>query len=243
MDIIQKLKDGLIVSCQALEGEPLHSPFIMAKMAKAAEIGGAVAIRANGYEDIVEIKKEVNLPVIGIVKRKYDGYAPYITPTLREVEEVIRAGAEIVAVDGTRSLKPGGISTKRFLKEIKEQYPGVIVMADISTFEEGVEAAEMGFDLVSTTLSGYTDYSPDLDEPDYELIEKLAKVIKVPLIAEGRIWTPEQAVMALEKGAYAVVVGTAITRPHEITRRFVKCIKERRYPKADASQWKCYSKN
>ncbi|MEQ2129733.1 N-acetylmannosamine-6-phosphate 2-epimerase [Caldanaerobacter subterraneus KAk] len=239
-----------MVSCQALEGEPLHSSFIMAKMAKAAEIGGAVAIRANGYEDIVAIKKdivaikkEVNLPVIGIVKRKYEGYVPYITPTMKEVEEVVSAGAEIIAVDGTRSIKPGGISTERFLKEIKNKYPEKIVMADISTFEEGIEATKMGFDLVSTTLSGYTDYSPDLDEPDYELIEKLAKAIKVPLIAEGRIWTPEQAVMALEKGAYAVVVGTAITRPHEITRRFVRCIRERRYQKEDASQWKCYSKN
>jgi len=227
MNIIQKLKNGLIVSCQALEGEPLHSPFIMAKMAKAAEIGGAVAIRANGYEDIVAIKKEVNLPVIGIIKRKYSGYLPYITPTMEEVDEVVKAGAEIVAVDGTKSLKPGGFTTVEFLKKVKGKYPAILVMADISTYVEGLEAAEMGFDLVSTTLSGYTEYSPDLEEPDYELIEKLAREIKVPLIAEGRIWTPEQALKALEKGAYAVVVGTAITRPQEIIKRFADFINKK----------------
>lgn len=225
MDIIQQLENGLIVSCQALEGEPLHSPFIMTKMAKAAEMGGAVAIRANGYEDIIEIKKEVNLPVIGLIKKKYKGYAPYITPTMEEVDKVIEAGADIVAIDATKSYKPGNITTEQFLEMIRKKYPRAIVMADISTYEEGIEAYKAGFDLISTTLSGYTEYSPDLEEPDYELIERLAKEVKVPLIAEGRIWTPEQALKALEKGAYAVVVGTAITRPHEITRRFVNFIK------------------
>ncbi|MGB9780849.1 N-acetylmannosamine-6-phosphate 2-epimerase [Caldanaerobacter subterraneus] len=229
MDIIQKLENGLIVSCQALEGEPLHSPFIMAKMAKAAEIGGAVAIRANGYEDIVAIKKEVSIPVIGLIKKRYEGYAPYITPTMEEVDKVIEAGADIVAIDATKAYKPGGLTTGEFLKRIKEKYPKILVMADISTYEEGIEAEKLGFDLISTTLSGYTEYSPELEGPDYELIERLARKVNVPIIAEGRIWTPEEAVKALEKGAYAVVVGTAITRPHEITKRFVTFIKERRY--------------
>lgn len=224
-ELLLKLEHGLIVSCQALEGEPLHSPFIMARMAKAAEMGGAVAIRTNGYDEIVAVKKEVNLPVIGLVKRKYEGYAPYITPTIDEVEQVVRAGAEIVAVDATKSMKPHGLSTEAFLKEIRKRYPDILVMADISTYEEGIKAAELGFDLVSTTLSGYTEYSPHGDDPDFELVERLAKEISVPLIAEGRIWEPWQALMALEKGAYAVVVGTAITRPQEITRRFVECIR------------------
>ncbi len=223
--VLQKLEKGLIVSCQALEGEPLHSPFIMAKMAKATEMGGAVAIRANGYDDIVAIKKEVNLPVIGLVKKKYEGYVPYITPTIEEVEQVVRAGAEIVAVDATRSLKPGGLTTEEFFKKIKKEYPDILFMADISTYEEGIEAAEIGFDIVSTTLSGYTEYSHHGEEPDFELVTRLAKEIKVPLIAEGRIWEPRQALEALEKGAYAVVVGTAITRPQEITKRFVDFIK------------------
>ncbi|WP_420840526.1 N-acetylmannosamine-6-phosphate 2-epimerase [Caldicoprobacter algeriensis] len=225
-ELLSKLENGLIVSCQALEGEPLHSSFIMAKMAKAAEMGGAVAIRANGYDDIMAIKKEVNLPVIGLVKKKYEGYVPYITPTIEEVEQVVKAGAEIVAVDATKSIKPGGFTTEAFLKEIKRKYPYILVMADISTYEEGVKAAEIGFDLVSTTLSGYTEYSQHGDDPDFELVERLAKAIKVPLIAEGRIWEPRQALEALEKGAYAVVVGTAITRPQEITKRFVEFIKK-----------------
>lgn len=219
--VLSKLEKGLIVSCQALEGEPLHSPFIMAKMAKAVEMGGAIAIRANGYDDIVAIKREVNLPVIGLVKKKYEGYAPCITPTLKEVEQVVEAGSEIVAVDATASLKPGSLTTEDFLKKIKKGYPNVLVMADISTYEEGVKAAEMGFDLVSTTLSGYTVYSQYSDDPDFELVARLTKIIKVPLIAEGRIWEPKQVLEALEKGAYAVVVGTAITRPQEITKRFI----------------------
>lgn len=146
---------------------------------------------------------------------------------MEEVDKVIEAGADIVAIDATKSYKPGNITTEQFLKMIRGKYPTAIVMADISTYEEGIEAYEAGFDLISTTLSGYTEYSPDIEEPDYELIERLAKEVKVPLIAEGRIWTPEQALKALEKGAYAVVVGTAITRPHEITRRFVNFIKEK----------------
>lgn len=224
MDIVEKLKNGLIVSCQALEGEPLHSPVIMAKMAKAAEIGGAVAIRANGYEDILAIKREVKLPVIGLIKKKYDGYIPYITPTMNEVDKIVEAGADIIAIDATKSLKPGNITTEQFLKEIKKRYKNILIMADISTYEEGLEASRMGFDIISTTLSGYTEYSPDLDEPDFALIENLSKSIDKPLIAEGRIWTPEQALEALEKGAYAVVVGTAITRPQIITKRFVDYI-------------------
>ncbi|AST56519.1 N-acetylmannosamine-6-phosphate 2-epimerase [Thermoanaerobacterium thermosaccharolyticum] len=226
MEVLRKIEKGLIVSCQALEDEPLHSPFIMAKMAKAAEMGGAVAIRANGYEDIKEIRKEVKLPIIGLIKKKYVGYKPYITPTIEEVSDVLKAGADIVAIDATKLIKPGDISTRDFLKEIKRFYPDILVMADISTFKEGVEAEEIGFDIVSTTLSGYTEYSPKIDGPDFELIENLSKVLKIPLIAEGRIWTPEQAVKALELGAYAVVVGTAITRPQEITRHFNELIRK-----------------
>lgn len=227
MRVLQEIENGLIVSCQALEDEPLHSPLIMAKMAKAAEIGGAVAIRANGYEDILAIRNEVKLPIIGLIKKKYNGYIPYITPTMDEVDKVIQAGADIVAVDATRLRKPGNITTAQFLKKIRDKYPKTLIMADISIYEEGIEAYNLGFDLVSTTLSGYTDYSSKTDEPDFELIERLSRDIKVPLIAEGRIWVPEQALKALEKGAYAVVVGTAITRPQEITKHFVESIKKR----------------
>ncbi|SMB99632.1 N-acylglucosamine-6-phosphate 2-epimerase [Thermanaeromonas toyohensis ToBE] len=226
MDILRRLEKGLIVSCQAPVDDPLHSSFIMARIAKAAELGGAVAIRANGYEDILAIRKEVKLPIIGLIKKHYEGYKPYITPTIEEVDKVIKAGADIVAVDATKACKPGNITTAEFFTMIRQKYPKTLIMADISTYEEGIEAYYLGFNLISTTLSGYTDYSPQIDEPDFELIERLSKDVKVPLIAEGRIWTPEQAIKAFEKGAYAVVVGTAITRPQEITRRFVNYITE-----------------
>ncbi|HHV75171.1 MAG TPA: N-acetylmannosamine-6-phosphate 2-epimerase [Thermoanaerobacterium sp.] len=226
MKVLDDIKNGLIVSCQALSGEPLHSPFIMARMAKAAEMGGAVAIRANGYEDIKAIRREVKLPIIGLIKKNYEGYKPYITPTIEEVSAVVKAGADIVAIDATKLIKPGDISTKDLLREIKKLYPNILVMADISTYNEGIEAEKVGFDIVSTTLSGYTDYSPKIDGPDFELIERLSKVLKIPLIAEGRIWTPEEAIKALELGAYAVVVGTAITRPQEITKHFAESIRK-----------------
>lgn len=224
MDILRQIEKGLIVSCQAPPDDPLHGSLIMAKMAKAAELGGAVGIRANGYEDILAIKREVKLPIIGLIKKRYEGYQPYITPTMDEVDRVVEAGAHIIAVDATQSLKPGEVTTAQFIAMIRKKYPETLIMADISTYEEGLEAYHLGFDLISTTLSGYTHHSPPKEGPDFELIERLAKDVRVPVIAEGRIWTPEEAVKAFEKGAYAVVVGTAITRPLEITRRFIYSI-------------------
>lgn len=219
-NVIELIEKGLIVSCQALEDEPLHSSFIMSKMAFAAKQGGATGIRANSYEDIVEIKKAVDLPVIGIVKRVYEDSDIYITPTIEEIDELVRAGSNIIALDATDRTRPNGKSLEAFIKEIREKYHGLILMADVSTYEEGIRAFELGFDIVSTTLSGYTPYSKKLDNPDFELLERLVKEVTVPVIAEGRIWTPEDAKKALEIGAHAVVVGTAITRPREITRRF-----------------------
>jgi N-acylglucosamine-6-phosphate 2-epimerase len=222
--IIEILKGGIIVSCQALEDEPLHSSHIMSKMAYAAKEGGAIAIRANSYEDIVEIKKTVDLPVLGIVKRDYEDSEIYITPTMTEIEELVKAEANIIALDATDRLRPNGISLESFVKEIRSKYDNLLLMADVSTFEEGINAWKLGFDIVSTTLSGYTPYSVKLDAPDIKLIKRLSESIKVPVIAEGRIWTREEAVEALAAGAYAVVVGTAVTRPREITQRFVKAV-------------------
>lgn len=223
-EIIKALKGGLIVSCQALEDEPLHSSYIMGRMAFAAKEGGAIAIRANSYSDIVEIKKTVDLPVLGIVKRDYEDSEVYITPTMKEVDELVEAKAEIIALDATKRIRPQGLTLKTFVKQIRERYPNLLLMADISTYEEGVKAYELGFDIVSTTMSGYTSYSTKLETPDFELLEKLVKTVNVPVIAEGRIWTREEAVRAMELGAHAVVVGSAITRPREITRRFAKAI-------------------
>jgi N-acylglucosamine-6-phosphate 2-epimerase len=222
---MNNINGGLIVSCQALECEPLYGSNIMGKMALAAFQGGAVGIRANTYEDIVAIKGNVNLPVIGIVKRDYKDSSIYITPTLKEVKEVAAAGAEIVALDCTLRMRPNGEKLDELLLAIRREFPHLLIMADISTFEEGINAERLGVDIISTTLSGYTEYTLPKDGPDLELIKDLISKVKVPVIAEGKIDTPEQAKQCLDLGAYAIVVGGAITRPKQITERFIKAIK------------------
>lgn len=223
-EILDSLKGQLIVSCQALPGEPLYveNSTIMPLMARAALQAGAKGIRTSGVLDVVEIKKEVKVPVIGLIKRQYEGFSQYITVTMKEVDELVEAGSDIIALDGTMRDRGDGKSINDFIKEIKEKYPEVILMADISNFEEGVNAEKAGVDLVGTTLNGYTDYTLDDEAPNFNLINRLAKTLSIPVIAEGRIHTPEQAKKMLENGAYAVVVGGAITRPLEITTRFIK---------------------
>lgn len=222
--VLESIKSGLIVSCQALENEPLHSDEIMAKMAVAAKVGGAVAIRANSYKDIIKIKQEVDLPVIGLVKREYKDSSIYITPTLKEIEEIIKAGADIVATDATHRIRPYGQNLENFVYQIRKEFGDSILMADISNLQEGIRAEELSFDLVSTTLSNYTSYTKNTVLPDYSLMKSLVNNISIPVIAEGGIWTPEEAILALKAGVHAVVVGTAITRPQEITRRFVDAL-------------------
>lgn len=206
------MNKGLIVSCQALQDEPLHSAFIMSKMALAAKEGGAVGIRANGVEDIKAIKSEVDLPVIGIIKINYDGLKPYITPTMKEVDALVESKVDVVAVDATMD------QTEEFLKSLKEKYPNQKFMADISTIEEGLRAEAIGFDYIGTTLVGYTEQSKGLN--NFDVLEGLVEKCKKPVVAEGNFDTPEKARKALEAGAYTVVVGGAITRPQLITKKF-----------------------
>ncbi len=222
VDILNQFKGGIIVSCQALEGEPLHGSEIMARMALAAQMGGAKGIRANSVADILAIKKRVSLPVIGIIKKEYPDCDCYITPTMKEVDELVSKGKpDIIAVDATKRSHPDGLTGGQFIKAIKEKYPKVILMADVSIFEEGLAAALAGADLVSTTLAGYTAYSPKINGPDFSIIKKLANRLFIPVIGEGRYWKPEQIKKALSLGAFAVVVGSVITRPKEITESFV----------------------
>ncbi len=226
LELFQKMEGKLIVSCQALPGEPLYveDKSIMYLMARAAKEAGAAAIRTNSVRDVVAIKKETGLPVIGLIKIQYEGYEGYITPTMKEIDELVQAGADIIALDCTLRRRGDNLTVNEFIKAIKEKYPEIILMADISTYEEGMNAQEAGIDMVSSTLSGYTKYSPQLEGPDLELVRRLAKDLTIPLVGEGRIHTPEQAAAVLENGAFAVVVGGAITRPLEITKRFIDVI-------------------
>lgn len=224
-EILEKIKGGLIVSCQALESEPLHSSFIMSRMAYAAYLGGAKGIRANTTEDIAEIKKAVDLPIIGIIKQVYTDSDVYITPTLREVEKLCECGVDIIAVDATDRPRPFGVSFKVFFTEVRKRFPNQIFMADTSCFEEGKAARELGIDIVGTTMSGYTPYTKGTALPDFALMERYVNELDCPVIAEGGIWTPEQLITAFDTGVHAAVVGTAITRPMEITKRFADAIK------------------
>ena len=223
-EIKKAIKGGLIVSCQALENEPMHSSFIMGRFAKAAAEGGAVGIRANTAEDIAEIKKAANLPVIGIVKRDYAESEVYITPTMKEVEELIAVGVEIMAMDATKRLRPNGVTLEKFVKAVREKYPEQLLMADTSDYEEMCEAERLGFDFIGTTMRGYTAYTKGIEIPDFALIEKAAKTLKTPIIAEGGIWEPEELKKVLDCGAFAAVIGGAITRPQNITQRFVNIL-------------------
>ncbi len=222
--LIQGFKNKLIVSCQALPHEPLFGSEVMAKMAVAAVAGGAVGIRANTPTDIMAIKKAVDVPVIGLYKVEYPDSDIYITPTLKEVEALVAAGADLLAFDCTDRLRPGGMTREAFVQEVKKAFPQLILMADISTAEEAKMAQTLGVDIISTTLSGYTPYSLQQEKPDLTLVKMLAEELTLPIIAEGRIASPEEMRQAFDSGAFAVIVGGAITRPLEITKRFVQAL-------------------
>lgn len=228
MSKVEKIKGALVVSCQALEHEPLHSSFIMGRMALAAKEGGAKGIRANTVEDIAEIKKNTDLPIIGIIKRNYEGSDVYITPTMKEVDALVKAGVEIIAMHATAEKRPGGVDLKDFFQAVKQKYPNQLFMADCSTVEEALLAEKLGFDFLGTTLVGYTRHSKGMhiEENDFEIIRDLLTKAKKPIIAEGNIDTPEKAKRVLDLGCYSVVVGSSITRPQLITQKYVNAINE-----------------
>lgn len=225
---LEIIKGQIIVSCQALPNEPLYCEemSLMPFMAKAAKQAGSPAIRTSSVRDIIEIKKATQLPVIGLIKKVYPNYKSYITPTMKEIDHLVKANSDVIALDCTLRKRGDNKTINDFIYDIKKKYPNIILMADISTFDEGLNAFECGVDMIGTTLSGYTDYSPKLETPDFELVKKLSKKLPVPVIAEGKIHTPEQAKKMFELGAYSVVVGGAITRPFEIATRFINSVKE-----------------
>ena len=228
MDQFKQVKGELIVSCQALEDEPLHSSFIMGRMAKAAYEGGAKGIRANSVSDIKEIKSIVPLPVIGIIKKQYPGTEVYITPSMNEIDALHEIGVEIIALDATDQSRPDHKSLESFYNEIRKKYPDQRLMADCSTFEEAVRADRLGFDFIGTTLVGYTPQSKGnhIEQNDFEIIRKILKQVHHPVIAEGNIDVPQKARRVVELGCYSVVVGGAITRPQLITKKFTNALIE-----------------
>ena len=225
--ILNDIHGSIIVSCQALPSEPLYweETSLMPFMAKAAQMAGCKCIRTSSVRDVTAIKETTGLPVIGLIKKNYDGYESYITPTMQEIDELVAAESDIIALDCTIRKRGDNTTINEFLYTIRQKYPNIRLMADISTLEEGINACNAGVDMVGTTLSGYTPYSPQVDGPDFELVKALVKAVNIPVIAEGKIHTPEQAAEMLKTGAHAIVVGGAITRPLEIADRFYKAIK------------------
>ncbi len=223
---VEALRGKLIVSCQALPHEPLHSSFIMGRMAVAAKEGGAVGIRANTKEDIAEIQAQVDLPIIGIVKRDYENCEVYITPTMNEIDELMEVKPEIIAVDATGRLRPDGVTLEEFYHQVRQAYPEQLLMADCSTVEEALFADKLGFDFIGTTMVGYTEQSKGdrIEDDDFAILREIVEKCEHRVIAEGNINTPEKAKRVIELGAFGVVVGSIITRPQLITKSFAEAL-------------------
>ncbi len=230
LNSVANVKNGLIVSCQFDDDDPFNRPDYISLFALSCQIGGAAGIRTDGRENIKAVKSKVSLPIIGLIQSAYPDGSILITGDFKDVTEIIEAGADIVAIDVTERVRPNGLTGFEFLKRVRINHPGTLLLADVSTFEEGVQAAELGADMVSTTLSGYTPATAQKSREgvDFDLIERLSDSLVIPVIAEGRILLPSEAANALELGAYAVVVGAAITRPTVITQMFVHEIQTRR---------------
>lgn len=222
-DLLESLKNGLIVSCQVQHDDPIYTDDIVVKMAQAAKWGGAVAIRANSPEQIKAIKDEVDLPMIGLWKVWHDDTDVFITPTMKEVRAIWEAGAEIIALDCTAQITHEKTQAWDLIKEIKKELPDAIIFADISNYEEARRAIENGADIVAPTLYGYTKETQHIEGPDYREFARMCRDFKdeAYVMMEGHLYTPEDAMKCIYLGAHSVVVGSAITRPHLTAKRYV----------------------
>ena len=219
------LKRGLIVSCQAVKGEPLYGYGIMHLFAKAAKEGGATGIRAL-VDDVDSIKDEVNLPVIGLVKEIYEDSEIYITPTKAEVDRLLATKCDVLCMDATLRNRPGGITLEELYAYARENANGREIMADVSTIEEAINADKLGFDYISTTMRGYTPYTKEYEIPDVDFVKEcLDKVKNAKVIAEGGVFEVSHMEAISKVNPYAVVVGSAITRPKVITERLLGALK------------------
>ncbi|WP_248257412.1 N-acetylmannosamine-6-phosphate 2-epimerase [Georgenia sp. EYE_87] len=219
MSVLERLRNGLIVSCQAYPGEPLRDPRTMAQMARSVINGGACAVRVEGVEDLRAIVGTVPVPVIGLWKDGDSGV--YITPTVEHARAVTSTGVDIVAIDGTRRARPDGLTLAETVARIRE-HSDALIMADCGSAEDARAAESARVDILSTTLSGYTGDRVKTQGPDLALVDEIRAFAQLPLVVEGRIKTPDDARIALERGAFAVCVGTAITHPTSITRWFAQ---------------------
>ena len=222
--LLEQLNNCMIVSCQSEGDDPFNAvPEYMALFARAAEMGGAKGIRTQGIAKLKAIKKAVSLPVIGLLKDKFEDGTVRITGSFNEVEQLIEAKSDIIAIDGTFRLREG-FTGPDFIKAVKKKY-GCVILADIATYEEAIACEKAGADCVSTTLNGYTlDTMQFHDGPNYDVLKQIVRNVKIPVFAEGRYNTPAEAKHAMELGAYAVISGTAITRPRVVTSWFVEAI-------------------
>lgn len=220
--VLDALRGGLIVSCQAYPGEPMLDPDTMARVAQAVQAGGAVAVRGKGIDDLRAMRPVVSVPIIGLVKVGDSGV--YITPTLADCLAVAATGCEIVALDGTRRPRPDGLTLAQTIAGLKDAHPDVLVMADCGSPADAAAAQEAGADILGTTLAGYTGERPKTEGPDWECVDGVVARAQRPVFVEGRIHTPAHAAEAMRRGAAAVVVGTAITHPATLTRWFADAV-------------------
>jgi len=220
MKTLDVLRGGLVVSCQAYPGEPMLDPNTMTQVAQAAVAGGAAGIRAKGLDDLRSMRPVIDVPIIGLVK--IGGAEVFITPSLTDCLAVAETGCEIVALDGTRRARPDGLSLADTITQLKQAYPDVLVMADCGSADDAAAAQDAGADILGTTLAGYTGERPKTPGPDWECVDQMVAIARLPVFVEGRIHTAAQAAEAIRRGAWSVVVGTAITHPTTLTRWFVE---------------------